>query len=110
MKLGVNKTVNLEMRSVGVKHVDGGSSKITRPTSQPSNPINKTSTEVQVKKSPPTNDVGETNNDIIKVGLISARLVSAFLIDHNNSYHQNPCIFTEKADHVFSSPENETDY
>ena len=80
MKLRVNKTVNLEMRSVGVKHVDGGSSKITRSTSQPSNPINKTSTEVQVKKSPPTNDVGETNNDIIKVGLISARLVSAFLI------------------------------
>ena len=58
--------------------MNGDSSKINRPTSRPSNPINKISTEVQVKKTPPrldntrsTSD-SETNNDIIKVGLISA--------------------------------------
>ena len=46
MKLGFNKSVNLEMKSVEVKQMDGGSSKINRPTSNPSDKINATSTEV----------------------------------------------------------------
>ena len=85
MKLGVNKSVNLEMKSVGVRHVNGGSSKINRPTSHFSNKINKTSTKVQVKtplrldETRSTSD-SETNHDIIKRGLISARLVSVFFI------------------------------
>ncbi|PFX21218.1 hypothetical protein AWC38_SpisGene14301 [Stylophora pistillata] len=41
MRFGVNKSVDLDMKSVGVKHMNRGSSKIKRPTSQ------KTSTEVQ---------------------------------------------------------------
>ena len=35
MKLGVNKSVNLEIESFGVKQMDGGSSKIKRPSSNP---------------------------------------------------------------------------
>ena len=46
MKLGVNKSLNLEMKSVGVRHTNGGSSKINRPTSHPSNETKKTSNEV----------------------------------------------------------------
>ena len=69
--------MNLEMGSVEVKQIDGGSSKIKRPTSHLSNPIDKTSTEVQVKTPQP---IGETNHDIIKVELISAGMVYAFLI------------------------------
>ena len=34
MKLGVNKSVNLEMKIVGVRHMNGGSSKINQPTNQ----------------------------------------------------------------------------
>ena len=75
--LGVNKSVNLEMGSVEVKQIDRGSSKIKRPTSHLSNPIDKTSTEVQVKTPQP---IGETNHDSIKVELISAGMVYAFLI------------------------------
>ena len=37
MKPGVNKSVNLEITSVGVKQMDGRSSNINRPTSHPSN-------------------------------------------------------------------------
>ena len=85
MKVGVNKSVNLEMKIVGVRHMNGGSSKINRPTSNPSNPVNKTITEVQVKAPPRLDETrstsdSESNYDIIKVGLISAGLVSAFLI------------------------------
>ena len=85
MKLENNNSVNLEIESVGVRHMNGGSSKINRPTSNPSNPVNKTLTEVQVKtplrldETRSTSD-SESNYDIIKVGLISAGLVSAFLI------------------------------
>ena len=84
MKFGVNKSVNLDMKSVGVKRTNGGSSKIKRPTSQ------KTSTEVQseatktsVSESESAREsasASDTNHDKIKVGLISVGLVSAFLI------------------------------
>ena len=65
--------------------MNGGSSKINRPTSYPSNPVSKTLTEVQVKTPPRLDETrstsdSESNYDIIKVGLISAGLVSAFLI------------------------------
>ena len=49
MKLGVNKSVNLEMKIVGVRHMNGGSSKINRPTSNPSNPVNRSSGEDTTK-------------------------------------------------------------
>ena len=99
MKLGVNKSVNLEIESFGVKQMDGGSSKINRPTSNPLDKINATSTEVQVKTKPSNVDEvlrslssssqgpffglsssgSETNHDMTKEGLISAALVLAFL-------------------------------
>ena len=39
VKLGVNKSVNLEMKSVVIRHMDGGLSKIIRVNFHPSNPI-----------------------------------------------------------------------
>ena len=39
MKLGVSNSVNLETKKVGARLMDGGPSKIDRPTSHPSNPI-----------------------------------------------------------------------
>ena len=86
MKPGVSKSVNLGMNSVGVRHMNGDSLKIKRPTSQalglvsnrlPSNKINKTSIKVKVE-TPPRFD--KTNHDMVKVGSISAGLVSAFLL------------------------------
>ena len=64
---------------------NGSLSKINRLASHPSNSISKTSTEVQVKSTSrldgkwSTSD-RETNHDMVKVGLISAGMVSAFLI------------------------------
>lgn len=91
IELGVKKSMNLEMKPVGVRHTNGGSSKIKRLTSQPSarprihHPSNKTATEVQAKTPPrlderPSLSDSETNHDIVKVGLISAGLVSAFMV------------------------------
>ena len=94
IELGVKKSTNLEMKPVGVRHTNGGSSKIKRPTSQPSagprihhpsNKINKTANEVQAKTTPRLEERlslsdSETNHDIVKVGLISAGLVSAFMV------------------------------
>ena len=94
IELGVKKSMNLEMKPVGVRHTNGGSSKIKRLTSQPSarprihhpsNKINKTATEVQAKTPPRLDERlslsdSETNHDIVKVGLISAGLVSAFMV------------------------------
>ena len=62
MKVGVNKSVNLEMKIVGVRHMNGGSSKINRPTSNPSNPVNKTLTEVQVKAPPRLDETRSTSD------------------------------------------------
>ena len=120
------KSVNLEKKSVRVRHMNGGSSKINRPTSKafgrvlkkPSNKINKALTEVQVK-TPPRLD--EINHDMVKIGLISAGMVSAFLVEslrspgpfgvsspvllkaltneYGNSHFEKPYILTEKADH-----------
>ena len=45
MNFGVDKSVNLAMKLVGVMHMNEGSSKINRATSHPSNKTNKTSTE-----------------------------------------------------------------
>ena len=39
MKLGVNSDVNLDLKHVGVRMMDGGPSKTNRPSSHPSNPI-----------------------------------------------------------------------
>ena len=48
-------------------------------TSHPLNKVNTTSTEVQVKT---PRRLDKTNHDMLKVGLISARLVSALLVPH----------------------------
>ena len=50
MKLGVNNSVNLETKKVGVRLMDGERSKIDRPTSHPSNPIHKDETSNPIHK------------------------------------------------------------
>lgn len=67
MKFAVNKSVNLDMKSVGVKHMNGGSSKRKTPTSHLSN--QKTASEAQktdpnktLVKTKASSD-SETNND-----------------------------------------------
>ena len=39
MKLGVNSDVNLDLKNIGVRMMDGGPSKNNRPSSHPSNPV-----------------------------------------------------------------------
>ena len=51
MQLGVNNSVNLETKKVGARLMDGGPSKIDRPTSHPSNPIHKAETSNPINKS-----------------------------------------------------------
>ena len=52
MKLGVNNDVNPGTKKVGIKHMEGGPSKITRPNSHPSNPIHKAATAAQDPRPP----------------------------------------------------------
>ena len=51
MKLGVNNTVNLGTKKVGVTHMEGGPPKTNRPTTHPSNPIHKAAVAAQSGKS-----------------------------------------------------------
>ena len=86
MKLGVNNSVNLETKKVGVRLMDGEKSKINRPTSHPSNPIHKANPihkdqniippqfkQKKIKKS-------EENHEILKVGVFIGTAISAFAI------------------------------
>ena len=76
-KLGVNKSVNLEMKISRGKATEWGLIKNQQTDLSPSNKINVTSTKDPVRTPP---KLYETNHDIIKVGLISGGLVSSFLI------------------------------
>ena len=96
MKLGVNKSVNLEIKSVEVEQMDWSSSKINRPIFLPSDKLmrlhlrfrrrKKSLNKDKVVRSPSSSLYGlsfsesETNHDMAKVRLISTGLVSAFLI------------------------------
>ena len=50
MKIGVNNDVNTSTKKVGVLHMEGGHSKINRPTGHPSNPIHKAAVAAQSGK------------------------------------------------------------
>ena len=97
MKLGVNSEVNLDMKKVGVKLMNGGPSKIDRPTSHPSNPIhrqvNKQSSSAIEKvmqsekrssssseKQKQVKSGEDTNHEILKAGLFIAAAISAFAV------------------------------
>lgn len=94
MKLGVNNSVNLGTKNVGVKLMNGGSSKINRPTSHPPNPIHsqvkqqtsKTDSptsyhaEVQSQVKQQTPKDSDSNHEILKAGLIIGGLISAFMV------------------------------
>ena len=86
MQLGVNNSVNLETKKVGARLMDGGKSKIDRPTAHPSNPIHKANPihkdqnlippqfkQKKIKKS-------EENHEILKVGVFMGAAISAFAI------------------------------
>ncbi|CAH3040257.1 unnamed protein product, partial [Pocillopora meandrina] len=80
-KLGVNKSANLEMKSVGVRHKNGGSSKI-KPSAHPrgGHPSIKVKTKSSTGEKRSSSSDSETKHDMVKVGLILAGLVSAFLV------------------------------
>jgi len=85
MKLGV-KSVNSDMKKVGVKLMNGGPSKINRPNSHPSNPIHRLqqgSNESYIKSSrkSETQSKSSDNHEILKAGVFRiAAAVSAFVI------------------------------
>ena len=98
MKLGVNNSVNLETKNVGVRLMDGGPSKINRPTSHPSNPIHKAETSNPIHKAETSNPIhkdqknfqppqaklqktkSEGNHEILKVGVFIGAAFSAFVV------------------------------
>ena len=87
MKLGVNNTVNSDTKSVGIKLMDGGKSKIERPSS---NTIHQ---GVQQKNENLTENVSKdetggftttaaknSNHEVMKVGVFITAAVSAFVM------------------------------
>ena len=102
MQLGVNNSVNLDTKKVGVRLMDGGPSKIDRRTSHPSNPIHKAETsnpnpihkanpihpnpihEDQKTFQPPQTKLQKTkseeNHEILKVGVFMGAAISAFAV------------------------------
>ena len=94
MKLGVNNSVNLETKKVGVRLMDGGPSKIDRPTSHPSNPIHKAETPNPIHSNPIHKDQktfqppqaklqktkSEGNHEILKAGVFIGAAISAFIV------------------------------
>ena len=100
MQFGVNNSVNLETKKVGVRLMDGEKSKIDRPTSRPSNPIHKAETSNPIHKAnpihlnlihkdqktfqPPQTKLQKTkseeNHEILKVGVFMGAAISAFAV------------------------------
>ena len=89
MKLGVNNSVNLETKKVGSRLMDGGPSKIDRPTSHPSNPIHKSEAPNPIHKDqktfqPPQTKLQKTksegNHEILKAGVFIGAAISAFIV------------------------------
>ena len=85
MKLGVNNSVNLETKKVGVRLMDGGPSKIDRPTSHPSNPIHSNPIHPNPihkdqKTFQPPQAKSEGNHEILKAGVFIGAAISAFIV------------------------------
>ena len=89
MKLGVNNSVNLETKKVGVRLMDVEKSKIDRSTSHPSNPIHKAETSNPIHKDQKTfqppqvklqKTKSEENHEILKVSVFIGAAVSAFVV------------------------------
>lgn len=76
MKLGVNKSVNLEMKLSGSRANRWKTIKDNTLNSHPLNPMNRggsTSTVKQVKS--PLSQPSESNHEFLKVGLASVNLI-----------------------------------
>ena len=89
MQLGINNSVNLDTKKVGVRLMDGGPSKIDRPTSHPSNSIHKAETSNPIHNDqktfqPPQTKLQKTksegNHEILKAGVFIGAAVSSFIV------------------------------
>ena len=98
MQLGINNSVNLDTKKVGVRLMDGGPSKIDRPTSHPSNSIHKAETSKPIHKAEASNPIhkdqktfqppqtklqktkSEGNHEILKAGVFIGAAVSSFIV------------------------------
>ena len=79
MKLGVNNSVNQETKRVGVKLMDGGGSKVKRPTGHPCNPIEQQSEkQSQIKTEKPD------NHETLKAGAFITAFQRFSFIDLND--------------------------
>jgi hypothetical protein len=81
MKLGVN-SVNSDMKRGGVRLMDGGGSRIKRPTSHPSNPIHRSEKRGEEENSriSEATQASDESHEMLKTGVFIAAAVSAFLI------------------------------
>ena len=84
MKLGVNNSVNLETKKVGARLMEGGKSKIDRPTAHPSNPIHSNPIHKDQNLIPPQfkqkKTKSEGNHEILKAGVFIGAAISAFIV------------------------------
>ena len=81
MKLGVNSDVNVALKNVGVRNMDGGSSKNNRPTSHPSNPVEKQNESQEKEESnQDSGGVDDSRHETLKSGVIIAASLGAFAI------------------------------
>ena len=101
IKLGVNSDVNVELKKVGVRKMDGGQSKTNRPNSHPSNtenenkktkppsldssPVSKKLQEASDSErsgatSNESQEKEESNHETLKSGVIIAASLGAFAI------------------------------
>ena len=84
MKLGVNNSVNLDTKKVGIKLMDGERSKNNRPISHPSNPIHKDK-KTAMTFQPQANKLKETKksdnkHEILKARVFIVAAISAFAV------------------------------
>ena len=94
MKLAVNNSVNLDTKKVGVKLMNGGGSKINRPTSHPLNPIHSQVKQQTSKTERPTSHPAgvrsqvreqtpkdsDSNHETVKAGLFIGAAISAVMV------------------------------
>ena len=97
MQLGINNSVNLETKKVGVRLMDGGPSKIDRPTSHPSNPIHranpihkanpirpnpihKDQKTFQPQQAKLEKTKSDSKHEILKVGVFIGAAISSFIV------------------------------
>ena len=81
MKLGVNSDVNVDLKKVGIRNMDGGQSKNNRPNSHPSNTVDKQNENQEKGESnQDSGGVDDSRHETLKSGVIIAASLGAFAI------------------------------